>query len=133
MPCAGNASALCGGPSRLSVYNYTLYQPPIHKPVIAGYGFRGCYTDSAPRTLDTYSTTSNAMTQEFCVDVCAARGYEFAGVEYGSQCFCGNGISVSADGRSGVKVKEDECGMICGGDRTELCGAGNRVGIWGKV
>ena len=127
MPCSGNATQICGGSSRLSVYNYTLYAPPQHKPVITGYGFVGCYTDANPRTLDKYSFSSANMTQEMCVGGCAAKGYTVAGAEYASQCFCGDGINAS-----GTKVANGECGMLCAGDKGEYCGAGSRLSVWMK-
>ena len=132
MPCSGNSSQVCGGGSRLSVYNYTLYSPPQHKQNIAGYAFQGCYTDSGPRTLDKFSISNSNMTQEMCVDECSTRGFKYAGAEYASQCFCGDAINTSGDGKGGVKVGDGDCNMLCGGDRGEWCGAGGRISVWAR-
>ena len=112
------------------MYNYTLYSPPQHKPAIAGYGFRGCYSDVGPRALNGFSVSSANMTQETCVDACSTRGYKYAGAEYASQCFCGDSINASNDGKGGVKVGDGECNMLCAGDKGEWCGAGSRLSVW---
>jgi hypothetical protein len=120
----------------MGVWNNTAYIGPVHKQTITAssnnangtstrYSFQGCYTDAQPRTLSGYSVTRNDMTQELCVGACDGMGYIFAGVEYGSQCFCGDGL-----GGKGVKVDGGECGMRCKGDSGEWCGDGNRLGVW---
>ena len=53
----------------------------------------GCYSDSSSRTLTGTSTTSTSLTYAFCQSYCQTRGYSYAGVEYGQECWCGNGIT----------------------------------------
>ncbi|ETN43624.1 uncharacterized protein HMPREF1541_02783 [Cyphellophora europaea CBS 101466] len=130
MPCSGAATEVCGGNSRLSVYNNTLYSPPVHKATISGYAFQGCYTDIGPRTLQGYSFSNGNMSQELCVSTCAAKDFKVAGAEYAEQCFCGTEVLISADGKGGMKVQNGECAMPCKGDGSEWCGAGNRLSIW---
>jgi WSC domain len=67
------------------------------------------------------------------VGTCAGKGYRYAGAEYGSQCWCGNDVLKSGDGKGGVMVSEGECVMKCAGDTSEWCGAGNRLSVWGSV
>lgn len=46
MPCAGNATEVCGGPNRISVFWNGEDPPagPSHNPGTNGYGLLGCYT-----------------------------------------------------------------------------------------
>ena len=52
----------------------------------------GCYSDStSTRALNTSQTVA-AHTVEACQSTCGGLGFIYAGLEYGSQCFCGNAI-----------------------------------------
>ena len=63
------------------------------------------------------------MTYSSCAEDCA--GYDFFGVEYGSQCRCGNGFSNPSS-----QAPESDCSMPCAGDPTTMCGAGNRMNVF---
>ena len=53
----------------------------------------GCYTDtSTPRTLGTIIIASTTLTVEVCKAGCANGGWLYAGVEFGSQCWCDSEI-----------------------------------------
>lgn len=69
------------------------------------------------------------MSLQMCAGLCA--GYKYWGVEYGRECFCGNVIEPAAV-TAGVRP-DGECDMVCAGDSTVLCGAGNRVMIYEKA
>ena len=128
MPCSGAANQTCGGPYALGVYSYTGTIAPLGtKSAIGNYTYAGCFTDDGgSRTLSAYSNTGNSsMTEEGCVGLCSARGYPYAGAEYGQECWCGNSI-----GMSGTKVADSDCGLLCTGNSREYCGAGNRLSVW---
>lgn len=55
------------------------------------------------------------MTLAECATFCAS--YTYYGVEYGTECYCGNAIAASA-------VVASNCTVPCGGDDTQLCGGG---------
>lgn len=57
------------------------------------------------------------MTPDRCMAYCKEKGFRYAAVQYGSQCFCGNSY-----GRYG---KSKSCNMHCSGDRNQICG-----GVW---
>jgi hypothetical protein len=48
----------------------------------------GCYVDTNPRVLSGFSVpqdNSNGIAK--CINACVGRGFKYAGVEYGSQCY----------------------------------------------
>lgn len=63
------------------------------------------------------------MTIEACQKACWSGGWQFAGVELKTQCFCGNSISneIAPDGN---------CKMPCGGNTAQLCGGQNRIFVY---
>ena len=90
-----------------------------------GWTYKSCYTDVG-RTLNGASYVDNAkMTQETCVAYCDGKGYAYAGVEYSTECFCGNTLASG----SAVAPAAD-CGNACSGDATEACGGGNRLTLF---
>ncbi|THH32096.1 hypothetical protein EUX98_g2099 [Antrodiella citrinella] len=70
----------------------------------------GCIQDSgSARALTGYSTTSNQMTVAMCQSVCDSKGFIYAGLEYGQECYCGNVISGTR-----VDINADQqCYMTC--------------------
>jgi beta-D-xylosidase 4 len=81
------------------------------------YEYVGCYTDDNDRTLKGYSTRSGTNSPAFCADLCGRAGYSYAGVEYGSQCYCGDAINTNAS-----KAEESACNTPCPGDASKTCG-----------
>ena len=54
------------------------------------------------------------MTNDFCVEVCAASGFAYAGTQYGQSCFCGNSY--------GSRGPATNCNVPCPGNPCEACG-----------
>ncbi|RPD53575.1 galactose oxidase [Lentinus tigrinus ALCF2SS1-7] len=90
------------------------------------YEFLGCFTDQGARTLGgpTFVNTTG-MTVESCVDFCSQQDFNFAGLEFAQECWCGNSIA-----NGGTNVTETDCSFACTGNSTELCGAGNRLSVY---
>ncbi|OTA55979.1 hypothetical protein K449DRAFT_375976, partial [Hypoxylon sp. EC38] len=68
--------------------------------------------------------SGNDMTVEKCIEFADDGAWRFAGVEFGIQCFVGNtlhGASAS---------NPTDCNQACSGNLAEVCGAGNRIGIY---
>ena len=65
------------------------------------------------------------MTEESCIAFCGGKGTAWAGVEYASECYCGNLL----DSTSSAAPATD-CNMACSGNATEACGAGNRLTLF---
>ncbi|KAJ5974962.1 hypothetical protein N7481_008669 [Penicillium waksmanii] len=112
VPCAQSASEICGGSNAISLYVVV----PIWQSV-------GCYTDTTlKRTLaKSYNIAGNTV--EKCQAECQSNGYLYAGVEYGTQCFCGNSIDNGATITSA-------CGTACPGDSSEVCGGANALSMY---
>jgi hypothetical protein len=128
MACKGNSSEICGGSSRLSVYNFTSYVYPQIVPSVGAYTQPACFTDSqAARGLSSYSFASTtSMTVETCVTGCQAKGYVKAGVEFGSECYCGNTLATTS-----TPVGISDCmASFCTGNLTEFCGGGKRLLVY---
>ncbi|KAI1500311.1 hypothetical protein F5X99DRAFT_419291 [Biscogniauxia marginata] len=97
-----------------------------------GWGYVACARDPAgqSRTLDGYSADERDMTVDKCVELCGDQGFEYAGVEFGSQCFCGAG-GVAPD-RMPANGTLGECDMLCSGDVNQVCGGAALVGVYRK-
>jgi hypothetical protein len=64
------------------------------------------------------------MTVEACAAYCA--DYAWFGVEYGAECYCG---PLPRAG-SGLTPVQSDCKMVCSGNPSEYCGAGNRLNTY---
>ncbi|XP_028852978.1 sialate:O-sulfotransferase 2 [Denticeps clupeoides] len=85
----------------------------------------GCYIDDTQkRSLRGVSFFDyKKMTVFRCQDNCAERGYLYAGLEFGAECYCGHKIQ-------GQNTSENECNMECKGEKINLCGGANRLSIY---
>jgi hypothetical protein len=148
MACNGNAAEICGGSNRLSVYSYnassvTTSNAPtgtatstgptsttsavgVATSLPTGWAYKGCWLDQQyGRILGTQAPTSDTLTVESCVQACAGLGYSIAGMEYFTQCYCGNAMINQA-----VTAPEADCNTACGGNAAEMCGGGDRMSIY---
>ncbi|KAK8134411.1 hypothetical protein PG984_006423 [Apiospora sp. TS-2023a] len=66
------------------------------------------------------------MTAEYCIDGCAVGGYTYAGLEYGSECWCSN------DEPTIDPINLQECDMSCTGDAAAICGGVSRILVYSK-
>ncbi|KAJ7726258.1 WSC domain-containing protein, partial [Mycena maculata] len=82
------------------------------------------YSDQASaRVLTGPSTVDRSgMTVERCTAFC--RSFQYAGVEYARECFCGTAMQVTN------VTSADECNMPCSGNASQTCGAGNRLAAY---
>ena len=93
----------------------------------SGWVYKGCYVDNANgRILANTQPDNTQLTVESCTTACSKAGYSVAGMEYSTQCFCGNAII-----QGGAPASSDtDCGMSCGGNSAEKCGGPNRMSIY---
>lgn len=150
MACNGNTAEKCGGPNRLNVYSHTASSSSSTNSILGtgtstskpssttsiatgvtglptGWTSKGCWLDQQyGRILPVGEPDSATLTVESCVATCIAGGYSIAGMEYYTQCFCGNAIvnqGVLASPQSG-------CNTPCGGNSAEMCGGPDRMSIY---
>ncbi|XP_047418562.1 WSC domain-containing protein 2 isoform X1 [Sciurus carolinensis] len=85
----------------------------------------GCYLDDTQRrALRGVSFFDyKKMTVFRCQDNCAERGYLYAGLEFGAECYCGHKIQAA-------NVSAAQCDMECKGERGSVCGGANRLSVY---
>lgn len=136
--CAGNSSQTCGGNgyfhdhSHMSLFSNGKAQPPLPnvppsvQPSYGAYNYSGCYTEGVGgRALADKQTASDEMTVATCGTFCS--DYQYFGIEYRSECFCGDMI-----GNRAAKAPETDCRLTCSGNSTQYCGGGNRLTVYGR-
>ena len=126
--CSGNASEVCGAGDRLTMFKNNVQVPLPSNATIPGYTYSGCYTDNTGgRLLASKSfTNQTAMSIERCAAFCA--GYTYFGTEYADECYCGMTFAYTP-----AKDPEADCKMVCSGNATEICGAGDRLSVYQAV
>lgn len=101
--------------------------------MVGKYRFQGCFSEPTAaaqggggRALPAYSfTNSTAMSAESCVGGCQAKGYAYAGAEYGKECWCANALAPGS-----AVLPTSSCNMLCAGNKYEYCGAGSKLSVW---
>ncbi|XP_078083373.1 sialate:O-sulfotransferase 2 [Mustelus asterias] len=85
----------------------------------------GCYLDNTKRrTLRGMAFFDyRKMTVFRCQDNCAERGYQYAGLEFGAECYCGHKIQAR-------NTSDAECSMECKGEKSNMCGGPNRLSVY---
>ncbi|KAK4194459.1 WSC domain-containing protein [Triangularia verruculosa] len=123
MRCAGNYSQACGDANRLNVFSNTQCLPDPESPLSVGkFNYQACWTDRVgDRALGDVVERSDNMTVEACAAICEE--YNFFGVEFGRECFCGNLLR-------GEIAPESDCTHRCSGASTQLCGGVDRLNLY---
>ncbi len=129
MRCSGDSRLVCGGTWANTLYKTASWRetppmvapPPPPPPERSSYvapaaTYLGCFRDTEPRDLNASNWEDGQMTPARCIRSCTERGAEYAGLQYGSQCFCGN-----SHGRYG-RIDASSCNMPCSGNTGLMCG-----------
>ena len=154
MACGGDKTELCGDGNRMNVYlntgfgspsSTTSRQPtsttkiatttsvssPSSTPTVVAssgtFNYLGCYFDQeSPRVLISQANgdATVAMTVEDCTQTARLGGWQYAGVEFGYQCFVGNQLHQNS------MSNPTDCNQACSGNSAEVCGAGNRISVY---
>ncbi|KAF9880502.1 copper radical oxidase [Colletotrichum karsti] len=126
MQCSGNSNQPCGAGDRLNLYTLDGYIAPSTKNLAEHNMFyQGCHTEGdGGRALSGFDYSSDTLRPYDCVSTCAGKGYNFAGLEWGRECWCGNYI------RGGHWAPESDCTKPCTGDIKSFCGEGGRLSIY---
>ncbi|VDI62853.1 Hypothetical predicted protein, partial [Mytilus galloprovincialis] len=85
----------------------------------------GCYKDDGNRLLKyKIKVIGNYITLAKCRDNC--KGYKYSGLQYRTQCFCGNKLA----NKQYPRVPESDCNMACADETNRMCGGGYRNSIY---
>ncbi|XP_030648819.1 WSC domain-containing protein 1 [Chanos chanos] len=102
-----------------------MQQSPHHRDIRRKGTYIGCFIDDGkePALGGTVLYDFRRMTSTLCQDTCSESGYQFAGLEYGAECHCGNQIT-------GARARNEDCNLDCKGDRGSVCGGVGRLSIY---
>ncbi|XP_033642535.1 uncharacterized protein LOC117302661 [Asterias rubens] len=100
-------------------------QPELWKQSQTSYVYMGCFLDDGNRAMSADFYNPGTMDVETCVTYCRLRGHPYAGLQAGSQCFCGDEnydvYGLRSDG---------ECSSNCNGNSNEQCGGSWRNSVY---
>ncbi|KAF9873174.1 hypothetical protein CkaCkLH20_09337 [Colletotrichum karsti] len=125
MPCTGNKDEVCGNGGRINVFTNGDSAPAV---LAASGDFTsiGCYSDQASaRTLTTRVSLPGNVRVSDCTTACANQGFQYAGLEFGQECYCGASIQ-----NGGAPISDKSCNMACTADKTEFCGGRAAINIY---
>lgn len=79
----------------------------------------GCFKDTKKHRLlsSLYSNFKETNSPKKCIQICLQSGFIYAGVQYSSECFCGN-HEPSID----AKLADSSCNMKCPAEAKSTCG-----------
>ena len=127
----GTVSSIASS-STVSSSTSTTVSGPTTVPSAGGFNFLGCYTEATnQRALSDKQWPISAST--VTVDACAAacKGYTYFGVEYGSECYCGNTLNAgSVVAAGGSSPAANGCSMTCAANKNQYCGGSNRLNVY---
>ena len=85
-----------------------------------------CFEDNLAgyRNLPHRTYYGSKNTIKSCKKACFQKGYQYAGVQYSKECYCGNYLPKK------IARRQSECNMGCSGDRSQKCGGGNRMNVY---
>ncbi|MBF0276140.1 MAG: pentapeptide repeat-containing protein [SAR324 cluster bacterium] len=100
-------------------------QAPVSAAItsVAPPQYLGCFKDQSARTLKGKPWVDSQMTPSKCINYCGEKNYKYAGVENGSECFCGNNEQYGQYGSG-------KCETACTGDSLQKCGGWWEIGVY---
>lgn len=87
----------------------------------------GCFKDEKKNRLlsSYYSNYKETNSPKKCIQICLQSGYLYAGVQYSSECFCGND-----EPSINFKLPDSKCIMKCPAEQKETCGGYYTMNIY---
>ncbi|KAL0956983.1 hypothetical protein HGRIS_003084 [Hohenbuehelia grisea] len=125
IPCSGNSDQICGAGDHLNIF-YSGNPEPTSPRKVDTWKYAGCYVDNPAsdlRVLERNVAIPAGVTVEYCTKACKSAGFQVAGMEFGTECWCAH--TFDAD-----QAQETDCHMACAGDHREYCGAPDRLTIY---
>lgn len=102
--------------------NFTSQVSPRH------YKKLGCYSEPVDARALGRVLDSNLMTTNKCLVVCGYGKFDFAALEYGRECWCGNTLNLGS-----VPVDDEACSMPCSSNASDTCGGVLRLELYGSM
>lgn len=114
-------------PSPTSPQAATYTGPPVPSTGNANFTYYSCISEPTSSRLLPFQIENNGthMTIEKCLSDCWK--YQYAGVEYGRECWCGDSLNLAA---GAMNVTDDKCGFTCPGSGSEYCGSGGHLSLF---
>ncbi|OJD37026.1 wsc domain containing protein [Diplodia corticola] len=98
-----------------------------------GYEYAGCWNETigyaqagGVRALAGTINATDSMTPEVCFELCD--GSQFAGLEYGRECYCSPYLSSLS-----TELPEGACGIPCKANETEACGGSWALSLYNRT
>lgn len=87
----------------------------------------GCYQDDKKHRLlpSFYTNFKETNSPKKCIQMCLQSGYLYAGVQYSTECFCGN-----QEPRTDAKLPDPSCNMKCPAEPKSACGGYFTINIY---
>lgn len=101
-----------------------MFCPPSSQRIFRSLLLRRDNVSGRALTGAAYASTSD-MTIENCINFCDGQNFNYAGLEWYQECYCGNYII-----NGGAETTSTDCSFPCTGDANEVCGAGNRLSMY---
>ncbi|KAI0541727.1 WSC domain-containing protein [Xylaria digitata] len=120
---------ICGGPDSLSLY-FNPYHQVYTNPGPEGSVSLGCFSEvHGISALDFKIPVEGGplrMTVAKCVNECNIHGSSYAGLEQGTDCYCGDSIDDTAQ----PATEQYGCGYRCTGNASEWCGGVEHINLY---
>ena len=130
---SSTASSTLSSSSRVSTSISSNFTSTAPSPIRTASGlpkrwsYQGCWIDNAHGPiLQNRLADNSTMTIESCSQACVKAGFAIAGLEYTSQCSCGNTVIDAGT----LAAQDSDCAMPCGGNAAEICGGPNRMSLY---
>jgi iron transport multicopper oxidase len=101
---------------------------PTIVPAYGNFTYIACWAEPATgRALPNRVVSGTNVSVEICLNAC--KQYQWAGVEYGRECWCGNVLN-SASSQAANQLDCQNPNFLCTGNLSEYCGAGSRLALY---
>ncbi|VDI34944.1 Hypothetical predicted protein, partial [Mytilus galloprovincialis] len=88
----------------------------------------GCFKDDYYNPiLEASFINEPSMTISNCISICEVERHTFAGLRYGTKCFCDSVITINL---TLVHLADTKCIRPCGGNATQYCGAWLKLALY---
>ncbi|KAG8267286.1 hypothetical protein J6590_054683 [Homalodisca vitripennis] len=88
----------------------------------------GCFKDFANGTRlmkGFHQDFPDSLTNQLCARLCRKKGFRYAGMQYGKECFCD-----SNKPKFQHFAKDEECSTRCDGNNNQICGGNWRISMF---